>query len=249
MDAVDSCLALCWVLALLMQIQTAKDVSPNALHTAIIDHLTAHQKAYGELLWKPKHHYVTHLADSLAHHGVLLACFLMERKHKVLKRMADTRHCTRDFDRALIEQATMHHLDDLQHPMVCPGLMGPHAPSKKLVAAVQRIFHSTPSEEILTASKMKIRGRAVCKGDVVSFRTDAGDMAIGEIYFHAQVKGQCWSCISQWETVQQAVGATRCRVRELPLFLSSDLIGEPVVFAPAEESKIATALWPARRLA
>ena len=44
---------------------------------------------YGEIEMHPKHHYMLHLPQMLWQHGVLIACFVHEWKHKEIKRYAN----------------------------------------------------------------------------------------------------------------------------------------------------------------
>ena len=56
------------------------------LHTAIEAHLQAHLMAYGVQYYRPKMHYVLHLADALRRHGLLLSTLTQERKHRLAKK-------------------------------------------------------------------------------------------------------------------------------------------------------------------
>ena len=46
-------------------------------------------QAYGEDTIKPKHHYSLHVGDQLLKHGLLVDCFVLERKHRATKRAAN----------------------------------------------------------------------------------------------------------------------------------------------------------------
>ena len=79
--------SLCEVLDMLMRINNGS-VSPNVLQRAIVWHLNSFIDVYGEIEMHPKHHYMLHLPQMLWQHGMLIACFVHERKHKESKRHA-----------------------------------------------------------------------------------------------------------------------------------------------------------------
>ena len=81
----DSVLALLKVVALLVR-ASAGGMSEETLHNAIVAQLVLHQACYNLSLWKPKHHYAMHIARCMVLQGILLSCFVMERKHRVAKR-------------------------------------------------------------------------------------------------------------------------------------------------------------------
>eukprot|EP00959_Pyramimonas_sp_CCMP1952_P280408 5861396-Pyramimonas_sp.AAC.1 len=57
----------------------------------------------------------------------------MERKHRTLKRSAQSRHNTSNFDRSVVEECTVQHLHDLRaHRVVGVDLLSPKPTSKKV---------------------------------------------------------------------------------------------------------------------
>eukprot|EP00959_Pyramimonas_sp_CCMP1952_P322182 6741747-Pyramimonas_sp.AAC.1 len=69
-------------------------VQPFMLAQAISSHMERHRAVYGVQLFKPKDHWIFHLPSQLERHRCLLSTFLMERKHRVIKRFAGGRHNT-----------------------------------------------------------------------------------------------------------------------------------------------------------
>ena len=82
MAAVLSGILLCDVVELLLASRSSS-TTPKELEDGILRHLRAHLDAYGEDLWVPKFHYSVHLGPMWSSFGVLLACWALERKHKV----------------------------------------------------------------------------------------------------------------------------------------------------------------------
>ena len=83
-----SMLALCDVAGVLVLAMRGR-CEPATLEATINLHLGLRKIAYGDTLWRPKAHFATHLPDHLGAHGFLPACFVQERKHKILKRYAN----------------------------------------------------------------------------------------------------------------------------------------------------------------
>eukprot|EP00969_Alexandrium_andersonii_P191164 8443996-Alexandrium_andersonii.AAC.1 len=61
------------------------DISAESLMQKVMAHLRAFKALYGDSVMTPKFHYGIHLAWQYKQHGLLVACFMHERKHKVLK--------------------------------------------------------------------------------------------------------------------------------------------------------------------
>ena len=114
-ERISSCLALCSVLELLVM-SNSGHVTPEMLADAIGKHLSLQQHALGTKVWIPKSHWVTHLPGQMLRHKCLVSTFLMERKHRVLKRFADHRKNTQAYERGLMEEATLAHLHDADSP-------------------------------------------------------------------------------------------------------------------------------------
>ena len=160
-------------------------VTPRTLESAIVAHLTEHQRAYGVLLWKPKNHFVLHLPGQLARHGSLLATFVMERKHKVVKRMASSRHNTTGYEQGMLEDITLQHLHDLQSPLARVGLQSARPASEKLKQAIAECMSTVFTDYIFFICNTGIVNfRALCMGDVVAFQSDSTTAMVSHTYHH-----------------------------------------------------------------
>eukprot|EP00959_Pyramimonas_sp_CCMP1952_P383448 8035224-Pyramimonas_sp.AAC.1 len=78
-------------------------------------HMACHQIAYGIELFKPKDHLDQHLPAQMENQGCLLSTFLHERKHRVIKTMAQGRHGLQGYDKGIMEEVTVQHLHDIAH--------------------------------------------------------------------------------------------------------------------------------------
>ena len=75
----------CAVLDLLQRIGKDEHVTPQVLERAIRQHLESYQKAFGDDEWTPKFHFCIHLPMLLQQHGLLVSCWVHERKHRMLE--------------------------------------------------------------------------------------------------------------------------------------------------------------------
>jgi hypothetical protein len=245
-DEVASALALCRVVVLLSVVAHGL-VCPDMLEGAIVEHLRLHQVAYGETLWRPKHHFAVHLPGMLSKHGTLISSFVMERKHRVLKRMANPRHNTTSFAKGLLEDVTLQHLYDLEQPPSPTELLEPRPANNKLLEVVRGQFRHVEGDSVLTGRVVKVHSRSVCMGDVVVYSNGPTlPIGIGEVWFHVQVGGQLMSCVSAWEMVALQPTSAKCRVREAPRFVESSSLLESAIYAPAKPGQIAQVLLPFR---
>ena len=72
-----------------LRLASAGKITGDDLHESIVAHLKAFKHAYGEERMVPKSHYALHLGGQLKAHGMLLTCFVHERRHKECKRFAN----------------------------------------------------------------------------------------------------------------------------------------------------------------
>jgi hypothetical protein len=62
----------------------------------------------------PKFHFSLHLADALRRHTLLISCFTHERRHKIVKKFANTVTNTTSYEKSLCEHLVLQHLHDLK---------------------------------------------------------------------------------------------------------------------------------------
>ena len=83
-------------------------ISPAMLADAIARHYAAHVVAYGHTIFAPKHHFMLHIPQQLERFKFLVACWVHERKHKIIKRWAVPMCMTRQrsYERSLLVDCT-----------------------------------------------------------------------------------------------------------------------------------------------
>ena len=70
---------------LLLKVNTGR-VTPAMLADAMARHYAAHVVAYGYTIFVPKHHFMLHLPRQIAQFKFMVACWVHERKHNIVKR-------------------------------------------------------------------------------------------------------------------------------------------------------------------
>ena len=91
------------VMDLLVEVNTGC-ISPAMLADAMAKHYAAHVIAYGYTIFVPKHHFMLHIPKQLERFKFLVACWVHERKHRIIKRWAVPMCIAkqRDYERSLL---------------------------------------------------------------------------------------------------------------------------------------------------
>jgi hypothetical protein len=218
---------LCDVIDMLKRAATPGKVRPAKLHKAIATHLEQFKKAHGVGAWVPKFHLPLHLPEMLEHFDVLLSCFVMERKHKEVKRFGDiSRAVSKDtlnttWDQNLLKNILRVHLDDLVEGRGLPTgtLTGSwKKPTQSVLAACQHLG-LTDVEEM--AINVVIRGYIhVHAGDVVDVQLDTC-RCTAEVWFHLKTNGSFKTCISVWQSLPSK---NMYMVQDAPVLVDTDSI-------------------------
>ena len=95
---IDSYMALGRVLALYRQGKMGKDVSLE-FGNAISSHADLYAAAYPESEFRPKNHFLHHVAMDLHRNGLIIDCFVGERRHGLIKKCASDVANTRRFEK------------------------------------------------------------------------------------------------------------------------------------------------------
>jgi hypothetical protein len=137
-----------------------------AFGSAIRDHLEKFKLAYGSEACKPKHHFMLHLPAHLARDLMPLDCFVLERKHQMVKACCNWIDNTSAFEKSALVRAVQEQTRQLQEPgWAQDGLKGRCVPSMELAAAQQcRQAHVAP--------RAASGGVAISAGDVVVLRNE-----------------------------------------------------------------------------
>ena len=110
----ESFLALCKVLDV-MVMGMRQCISWQEVNNRVSAHLRLFKAAHGAGAMVPKHHFSLHLSDCLRRHGILLSCFVHERRHKLVKRFANqlsNPHSGYEF--SILKDACLSHIQHLE---------------------------------------------------------------------------------------------------------------------------------------
>ena len=241
---VTSLLLCIFVMDLLVQANSG-NVTPAMLADAIARHYAAHVVAYGYAIFVPKHHFMLHIPRQLERFKFLVACFVHERKHKIVKRWA-VPLCTgnnRNYERSLLEECTMAHLHSLKDPLLKPCLLETTAASPKVVGALRS--HGFPSaESALTGRKLRVQGKTTAAGDVVLYKSH-NKFQVGELDFIASLGGEMFACLSHWPVQDKTAHWKKVVVTNEFTIVPAACILQSLIFTPTNVGKIATVLIPA----
>jgi len=114
-DQVDSYRKLGWVMRFIREGKTGGNVGEE-LAVACRDHGRAFKRAYPEAVFKPKNHYVHHVARHLSRDGVIVDAFVGERKHQVIKKSAEDVKNLSSFEKTVLCRVLAKQLSSLSDP-------------------------------------------------------------------------------------------------------------------------------------
>jgi len=222
------------VVDMLQAVRAECGVTPEMLRDAIDTHYICYRKTYGVAEVRPKHHYARHLWRMLEKFDVLISCFVHERHHKVIKRHAKLRMCTKSYEQGIVEECTLDHIYSLQSPDVWNyGLQGSHAPKRQLARVLLDLFPSVPLADVRVANSIDYARGSISTGDVCTFDDD-GNVGVAEVLLHYAVGNDHMSIVCQWHLVGLAYDADqracKCIVKSEPSSIRADAIGHACIY-------------------
>jgi hypothetical protein len=113
-------------------------VGVNELQVRIERYLQAFKAAFGTDRMIQKFHFALHLPLMLLQFGILLSCFVHERKHKIVKQAAKhMKNTSLDWERSVLNQITSEHFAAFEHSAfhVTVGLRNAHKKPLRLACA------------------------------------------------------------------------------------------------------------------
>ena len=191
--------------ALLLVSKPGTAVSPSALQAKIVGHLEAYKREFGDFGWTPKFHMAIHLPLHYSTHGVLLSCFVHERKHKIVKRLANhVLDTTRAFERSILQDVVMTQMRQLNDASCVPRSVARICEKRPLKAPHQKDLREAfgiAAEIFMSPTAIHDCGGLVSKNDLAFFRC-SGVPTVGLVHYHVEVDHVCFTCLSPWEHVQ-----------------------------------------------
>ena len=180
--------------------------------------------------------------------GATLPCIAVhEREHKIIKRWAVPMCMTRQrsYERSLLLDCTRTHMQSLKEPLLKPCLPDAVQACPQVVAAL-RACGFAAAESALTSQTARVQGRSITVGDVVLYKGDGhSDTRVGEMFFHAMLRGELLVCMSHWPTRRETTHWRKAVVSEEFTILPSACMLQSVIFTPTEVGQQSTVLVPA----
>ena len=238
-------LLLCDVVDTLQRV-SRDEVSPDTLMTRILRHLQAHKALYGDANMTAKFHWVLHIAWQMGRHGILLACFMHERKHRMLKRYShDICNTSRNFEKGLLSEITDHHLsvlEDSDFALINELLRIQVKPRKELISTLQAAFGADCAFTIGHGARFDKGHEVAHRGDVVMLILD-GRPVVGRINVFCVVDVQLFVCIDLYSFIDKTKGASRWRTAGAePAFVDAEQLLEAVTWS--QQDDIMTVIVP-----
>ena len=196
-------LQLAVVLDLLLRVNDGT-VTARTLQDNIKRHLDLMLRLYGpDDCWIPKCHLALHLAQHLEKHGLLLSCFVHERKHKIVKKVANhIMDHSRAFEKSILEDILFAHVEQLDDARLMPNsTVHLLDPLRRAPPSVREAFGIPAAEEAWMSTDAIHGGRySVAKNDVAVAQYQ-GQKLVGKVQYHIKIWGQCFTCMSMFTHV------------------------------------------------
>ena len=154
----------------------------------------------------PKFHWMLHYAQRLRSVGILVACFVPERKHKLVRRYGNDVLNTPIYESTVVKELTCHSIAMLSEPALLNfdvALVRPHAAPRRLRKWLTDLLDLQEQDEVMTALVCQYSPLGTCaKGDVVLVKEGRGYVAC-QIVVHVSIEGLACSIVSCWTLVSQ----------------------------------------------
>ncbi len=193
-------IALCEVLDLLVVLALGV-VTEEQFHKAVDDFLKACLEAGWRDSMHPKFHWCIHLVRELVRFGILLTCWVHERKHRMVKRYTNDHRNTRAYEASILSEVTCQHFYNLSLKRTFDlevGLREPIAPCTPAMCDMLSRGLQIDDAECMTAKRARVsKFEVVQVSDVVIWK-DRGHLSIGKIMLLASVDGIPLAVIALW---------------------------------------------------
>ena len=188
-----------------------------------------------------KFHWLLHLPDHLSRFGCLPACWVQERKHRVVKRYGQDVRNTNVYEKSIISEITCHDLVALESTdafLFGVSLERPKLANAATVAFFQQFFVSSVGNQIFICSSARILPTGTCrKHDVALFAQadsvvrDSFDLGAGQTLLHVEISGHCFTLVFAWRVVEYdaITRSLTCEQTEsLMLIRTDEIVGIPL---------------------
>ena len=182
-------------------------ITSGALELAVCSFLKACLEAGWNDYLTPKFHWTIHLYKELSLFKTLVACFVHERKHKMVKRFTGDHKNTANYEKSVLAEITCQHLHDLVADDKCcydARLVEPtvqcREPAAGKLRAVSGLPHGSP---IRTARRARVSEFEVCAVRDVVIAKENGDTVVNEVWFFFASGTVLLAVVARWPFVSQ----------------------------------------------
>ena len=132
-------------------------------------------------------------------------------------------------------------MHSLEEPLLKPCLPDAVQACPKVVGAL-RAFGLASAESATTGQTARVHGRSITVGDVVLYKGDGHDARVGEVRFHAMLRGELLVCLSHWPTRRESTHWKQAVVSNEFTILPSACMLQSVIFTPTGVGRLPTVL-------
>ena len=184
--AVQSMISCCVVLEMLSgAMRGAQCVTADALDVAIRTHFQEHLDAFGDDWWAFKFHMALHIPGMFRQFGFLLACWVLERKHRMVKRFITDMKRLQGYEMHCMLEVTAQHLSDLRtwSPRASASLIDPRNAPSNVRDAIRRLLPNMVHHPRVSGGAMvNTRGSQCWRGDF-ALMDSSESHAAGDVFF------------------------------------------------------------------
>ena len=240
---VEAYIALCDVIDCMVAAQRAL-VDADTVAKAVESFLQKFALAFGMEWSTPKFHWMLHFRDHVRRYEWLVACWPLERKHRIPKRYGTDILNTIRYERSLLHEVICHHMYSLDNPETFDftrvGLVNSREAPAKVKAYVLDAL-ALPADTVLNcqyASRCHANLLVWCDvGDVVMYEED-GEVKAGELWANLCIDGELVCVINEWELNCQFAGAATYRVDDDAIkMVLAENIKYTCIWAPVSDTE------------
>ena len=203
---------------------------------------------------KPKFHWSLHYSSAYATHGMLPACWSLERKHKSIRKWGGNMCNTVAYERGLLEEVTCEHFATLVQPGTFESkvsLVKAHNATKKLRAFLEAENVISSGQTCLTSFACKLSSGAMpSKKDVVLHQPVLGStlpFSAGEVQLFVQLDNTILALLEPLgflSSCQRTRSVQWRRPKEGLYMLPAEAILAPVMWTASKAGVVTTLLPP-----
>ena len=216
-------------------------VTPDMLRQAVQAFLEACEAAGWTSHLHSKFHWLVHIPIELLRFGMLCACFVHERKHRMVKRYSNDVQNTRAFERSVLSEVLSHHFTRLRKPdtfSLDVGLVDPRPASKQLLRLLNTVLLANPplvAEDVKASRMARLSSSAIIYARDICLVTSEDGRSLLGARVHANVHIEdvgCLTMLSFMTRVSSTALATTWRVDPVgpTLVPTSDIIA-PCIYS------------------